>query len=105
MKQFPKATKELTKLVERDRRKNMIKLALDWFPKKMKDELMKHLNRPGWKKASFHMLFQRLLEEVIELDNVMFTRGNEVRKMDKDRAIRECADIANFAMMMADNLR
>lgn len=105
MKYFPKATKELKNLLEKQRRKDQINLSIEWFPKIMKDELMKHLNRPGWKKVNFHFLYARLLDEVIELDSVLFTKSNELRKIKKDKAIRECADVANFAMMIADNLR
>jgi len=105
MKYFPKPTKELKRIVLKEHRKNMIKLAMDWFPEKMQAELMKHLNRPGWKKATFHFLFKRLCDEVVELDSVLFTKGNEVRRGRKEKAIKECLDIANFAMMIADNIK
>lgn len=102
MKALPDMNKpKIRKLLEQDHRKNMIKFALDWFPKEMELELMKHLDRPGWKQSDFRFLFRRLCDETIELDKALFAD----RKITRKQIIKECIDVANFAMMIADNIK
>jgi len=106
MEYFPDMTKpRIKKVLEQDHRKNMIKLAMKWFPKEMKGELMKHLDRPGWKKSNFNFLFKRLCDEVLELDEALFAKDQAIRKKNYKQIIRKCANAANFAMMIADNIK
>ena len=71
---------------------------LQWFSQKMERELRENDHKGGWQGCSDWFLFQRLLEEAGELAAVLSgaREGN---------AISEAADIANFAMMIADNIR
>lgn len=59
----------------------------------------KNRSKGGWKDCSFDYLIKRLKEEVKELES-------SIKKITKDTAPdidSECADVANFAMMISDN--
>ena len=77
--------------------KAIIKVKVTWFAEIMKGELEKHLDRPGWKDETTEWLCERLDEEVKELKQAV--RNNE----SDQEVIEECADVGNFAMMIADN--
>jgi len=64
------------------------------FAALMEAELRKHDDRPGWKGCDPHWLLARLNEEVIELANALLDHSESLP--------HEAADIANFAMMIAD---
>jgi phosphoribosyl-ATP pyrophosphohydrolase len=55
-------------------------------------------NREGWINTDYQHLFNKLLAETEELQEVLIYK-------DKDEIISECADIANFAMMIADKAK
>ena len=63
-------------------------------------------DRNGWRREQVSFLRRRLLEEVAELFHEMDTKGvpgiPDERKARKARIRSECADVANFAMMIAD---
>ena len=65
----------------------------------MEGQLQEHEGRGGWRGEPLDYLFKRLVEETGELSAALL--GHK----DKEKMIRECADVANFAMMIADNLR
>lgn len=60
----------------------------------MEQTLRKHDDRPGWKDCDAEVLLARLYEEVNELASAINTGSSTVPK--------ESADVANFAMMIAD---
>lgn len=64
----------------------------------MEKKLREHDDRPGWKGDSFECLFSRMLEEAGEVltDRAAIT-GNDPGG--------EAVDVANFAMMIWDNLK
>jgi hypothetical protein len=64
----------------------------------MEKKLAEHPDRPGWRGESNDYLFNRLLIELAELQEAI-AFGPEIE------IIRESADVANFAMMLADNAR
>jgi len=64
------------------------------FAALMEAELRKHDDRPGWKGEDPHWLLARLNEEVIELANALLDHSKSLP--------HEAADVANFAMMIAD---
>ena len=99
MRYFPKSTPRMKKILDIEYQKGYINTSVLWFSAKMKDELLKHLDRPGWQGESLGYLRERLEEEFQELDDLMATIPER-----KD-VISECADIANFAMMIADIYR
>ena len=68
------------------------------FAVEMERNLQKHDNRPGWKDESSDYLLERLREELEELQAAIdhTDDGRETR------ILKEAADVANFAMMIAD---
>ncbi len=69
-----------------------------WFAEKMEAALAAHDDRPGWEGESTRWLFMRLCDEADELETAF-------RMSDPERMIHEAADVAAFAMMIADNAR
>lgn len=62
-------------------------------------------DREGWRKDSPRALYRRLLEETRELDDALSGNNRiEVGQEALDAAIWEAVDVANFAMMIADQL-
>lgn len=72
----------------------------------MERELARHDDRPGWKHTDPNWLFTRLLEEAEELRQTMIDLGGRggagARERAEERIGPEAADIANFAMFIAD---
>jgi NTP pyrophosphatase (non-canonical NTP hydrolase) len=65
------------------------------FAKVMESRLRANDHKPGWKQDIAPALFRRLQEEAAELDGAIdFGTPGEIAK--------EAADVANFAMMIAD---
>jgi hypothetical protein len=65
------------------------------FAMLMEAELRKHDDRPGWKKENVQWLYSRLIDELQELFVAIPTQvAGTIGK--------EAADVANFAMMIAD---
>ena len=97
MKQMTeKQIKKYAEIARQTYQKEVIENTVEWFAKQMKDELNEHLDRPGWKKEPMNYLWNRLVEECLELDTELKNRPS------KKIIIKECADVANFAMMIAD---
>jgi len=70
--------------------------ALHAFQRIMWDKLMANAHKGGWESASPEELLGRLEDELEELKRA-------VRCAESPEAVaRECADVANFAMMLAD---
>lgn len=91
---------------------NEINEKVDWFSEKMKQELLENIYKGGWGDCNLLWLNTRLLEEAGELSRLLarFHRpdGGAISGENttvKRRAIEEAADIANFAMMIADVLQ
>ena len=57
-------------------------------------------NKGGWVGCDTDELIMRLEQEVLELKHVATKYATS-----KEQVTLECADIANFAMMIADNQR
>lgn len=73
-----------------------IDAALNDFVVHMSHKLLLTRHRPHWSDSTTAFLLKRLKDEVVELEKAY--------KDDKRKDIvRECADVANFAMMIADN--
>ena len=73
--------------------------ALSWFGWQMSRALDANAHKGGWTGDSALALLRRLRQETDELD-----RAIRQKKLPGD-IIREAADVANFAMMIADNAR
>jgi len=88
--------KKYTEIARQTYQKEMIERTVNWFAEQMKSALNKHLDRPGWKKEGVFWLLGRLNEEIAELFKAIEFKETKVK------VIKECADVANFAMMIAD---
>lgn len=93
----------------------MIRKEIKSFSEDMEKKLKDNDHKGHWSKSSYAYLIQRLREEVDELDEELssFVIG---QAMPRDlsgsysieqygEVVEECADVANFAMMIADNLK
>jgi hypothetical protein len=76
---------------------------VEWFARKMEDKLRENDFKGGWKNDGVIELWERLDEEASELKSVL--SSGAVREYRTKHGIREAADVANFAMMIADLLR
>ena len=68
-----------------------------WFAAQMETVLRANDHKGGWENCDIGYLKQRLREECTELEMALDSAPF-------DQAIREAADVANFAMMIADSL-
>lgn len=75
---------------------NSDRLAVLFFAEGMLYKLKKNSHKAHWETVSCDYLFDRLKEEVQELA--------DARSGTVEQIIDECYDVANFAMMIADNL-
>lgn len=71
-----------------------------WFAGQMEAKLQENDHKGGWEKCQFPFLYRRLIEEVQELRVTYDDQSKSLEDM-----IRESADVANFAMMIADKAR
>lgn len=71
-----------------------------WFSKEMEAKLKKYDSKGGWEDLTTVHLLGRIKDELKELEEEF-----ENDFIDITAAVRECADIANFCMMIADNLK
>ncbi len=69
-----------------------------WFAEQMEAKLQKHDDRGGWHQCEQGWLLVRLTDEAVELMEA-------IKKSDREAVISEAADVANFAMMIADKAR
>lgn len=73
--------------------------SVQWFAEQMEARLKANDHKGGWERDLLSRLFDRLCEEAVELEQAI--EGNAT----VDQIAREAADVANFAMMIADNAR
>jgi len=79
---------------------------VQWFVQRMEEKMAKHdADRgDGWKEADVFSLTDRVWEELQELREKLGEYEDDDPKA-VVMAIYECADVANFAMMVANHLR
>ena len=70
-----------------------------WFACQMEQQLVLNDHKGGWTDCGTEWLLTRLLEEAREL-SVALTSCSPL-----ERVVKEAADVANFAMMIADVTR
>jgi len=68
---------------------------LAWFANEMERQLEANDHKTGWKDCHLKQLLRRLKQEVGELERAIEKANPDV--------VEEAADVANFAMMIADN--
>ena len=71
-------------------------MSLIWFAREMDKKLEANSHKSGWSDCTLQYLSMRLTQERKEL-------ANAIRQKNKKRIIEECTDVANFAMMIAEN--
>lgn len=84
-----------------------------WFAGVMETKLRENDHKGGWHDCDFDYLEKRIREELAELATVLMQyqiaslSASEVTRTRYlgERAKREAADVANFAMMIADRVR
>jgi len=76
---------------------------VEWFAEKMEEKLKRDdESKSHWLKTSYGYLFCRLGEEIEELQELL---DDDNVSYKHKKIIKECADIANFAMMIADKAK
>lgn len=76
-----------------------IKIAIEGFSNAMKEVMMQNTWKKCWWKESFNGLKNGLNKETWEL-RVEISKGNTT----KEKVVKECVDVANFCMMIADKI-
>ena len=71
---------------------------LKLLTKEMKSKIDRDEQKGTWENVPIGRLLEMLKVEVKELENALLSEP-------KDNIIKECADVANFAMMIAGNSR
>jgi len=69
-----------------------------WFATEMEVVLQENNHKGGWVNCHVLDLLSKLQEEISELITA-------IREGESEDVIKECVDIANYAMMIADNSR
>ena len=70
----------------------------------MLEKLNENNHKKHWNEASVRWLSNRLYDELIEL-NIDLSQLGDQPKIAIQSAMKECADVANMAMMVWDNLK
>lgn len=82
-----------------------------WFAERMEKKLLANDGKNGWLQCDKTYLTKRLHDELREMINrakdIGWSNFNHMPIADRDieELVDECADIANFAMMIADKAR
>ena len=74
-----------------------------WFCEQMQKALNKNSYKGGWKGCGTEYLFEKLTEEYEEV--MVYSRQSLIDKNIKKKLTAECADLANIAMMLADEVK
>jgi hypothetical protein len=86
--------------------REVVRKALKQFAEFQEEILKEHDEGKGgreeWCKEDTSLLFVKLIGEMSELANALAYNGNRVYF--RKAVSRECADMANFAMMIYDNV-
>lgn len=87
---------------------------LKWFSKNMEQKLKENDYKGGWDDVTVNFLLERLDCEFKELQNIINEFISDTGRSVEDGLllpiypqdiVRECADVANFAMMIADKFK
>ena len=79
---------------------------VQWFAEHMELKLRANDHKDGWSDERIRSLMKRLYGEAWELSLVLERcQADTIHESLDPRIIAEAADVANFAMMVADNAR
>lgn len=71
---------------------------LSWYQTVQLSKLIENVHKGSWKEKSIPFLIKRMKQEIDELEHAIeIGNHNEI--------FRECGDIGNFAMFIADKFR
>lgn len=84
-------------------REEEIREPVRWFAEKMEAKLRKNDHKGGWLDCDPLWLRMRMEEEMSELHREMVRL--QIGRSTPERVVNEAADVANFAMMIADQAR
>jgi hypothetical protein len=87
-------TEEMLHIFETENKIQQIRPSLIWFIEKMENKLKLNDHKGGWKNCDNGYLLGLLNQEIVELEEALQKDYN---------IIDEAIDVANFAMMIADN--
>ena len=76
--------------------------AVKVFADRMEAVLKQNDHKSGWKNCTYNFLLGKLWEETYEVVRCFNSAGDF--EVNQERLQNECADVANIAMMIADNL-
>lgn len=86
-----------TAMTSRSRRRQLkLRPCLEWFAQQMEHVLRQNDYKGGWDDMAFEDLMERLREETEELEGC---------GLHTCKAVKEAVDVANFAMMIAEQCR
>ena len=91
------AAKRSARIAALEAEREAVRPAVRWFAEQMESALRRNDHKSGWRGDSHDALLARLYEECLEL--------GQACKDQSPTIIAEAADVANFAMMIADNAR
>jgi NTP pyrophosphatase (non-canonical NTP hydrolase) len=80
-----------------------VRESVKWFAEQMENKLKENDKKGGWDDCNIYWLIQRIREETNELLSAV--NLNRDLGATKENIIGEAADVANFAMMIADIAR
>ncbi|HKY40736.1 MAG TPA: hypothetical protein VJN18_32600 [Polyangiaceae bacterium] len=83
---------------------------VQWFAEQMERKLRENDHKGGWDADNKYSLMNRIGQELRELRAVArkyaeLHFGDTTREQLAERGVREAADVANMAMMVADHFR
>jgi hypothetical protein len=76
--------------------------SVKWFAEQMETRLKQNDYRGGWNKEILTDLYFYLEKQQKELKNALYEHYG---KMNNKRLIKEAVDLANYAMMIAENAK
>lgn len=80
-----------------------VRESVKWFSEQMETKLRENDKKGGWDNCNIYWIIKRINEETNELLNAVDLHRD--LGATKENIIREAADVANFAMMIADIAR
>lgn len=78
---------------------DFLRESVQWFATVMEVNLRGNDHKGGWEEEPFQYFVDRMKDEMEEIEEAMVGTC----KSDMMDAVNECADLANFAMMLAEN--
>lgn len=83
---------------------NNIRPSVQWFAEHMEQKLRENDHKGGWCRDDPRQLFMGLGDERYELLCAIAEHFESDNAATRQAVIAECADVANFALMIADSV-